>query len=110
MLRLQPVEHEAVHSGVVKLGIGRGEQLVEAKRRPRVFLQLGGGVRGVVVGGAVRVGGPLVVIGEVAQRRRLVSVANFIVEKCACFAPRFPGLRLAALVLAPRILERAISS
>lgn len=110
MLRLQPVEHEAVHGGVVKFGIGRSEQLVEAERRPRVFFQLGGGMRGVVVGGAVRVGGPLVVIGEVTQRRRLVCVADLIIEKRACLAPRLPGLGLPALVLAPRVLERTVPS
>lgn len=110
MLRLQPVEHKAVHGGVVELGIGRGEQLVEAERRPRVLLQLGGGVRGVVVGGAVRISSPLVVVGEVAQRRRLVRVADLVVEKRAGLAPRLSGLGLAALVLAPRVLEGTVSS
>lgn len=110
MLRLQPMEHEAVHGGVVKLGIRRGEQLVEAERRPRIFLQLGRGVRGVVVRGAVRVGGPLVVVGKIAQCRRLVSVADLIVEKRACLAARLPSLRVAAFVLAPGIFKCSVSS
>lgn len=45
VLRLQPVEHEAVHRGVVQLGVGRTQQLTQAQRRVRVesrVCELGG--------------------------------------------------------------------
>lgn len=85
VLRLQPVKHEAVHSLVVKFGVGCTEKLAEGKGifgGVRSVTGLSGPAR-VVVGGAV--GGrrvpPVLVVGQVTQCGRLVSVAQLLVGR-----------------------------
>lgn len=123
VLRLQPVEHEAVDSGVVELCIGGAQELLEAQRtvsgQSRLF-ELGGGVRRVVVGSAVGGGAglpPLVVVVKVAECGRLVAVAELVVERQrAALGPRrvpVAGVARAAaasLVLTSRILQSSVAT
>lgn len=107
-----------MHRGVVQLCVGRAQELSQAEgdvAGQRWLLGVGRGVRGVVVRGAVGGSGPpLVVVVEIAERRRLVAVAELLLEHEAARLGARAGVGVAgvpgsaALVLAARVLERTV--